>query len=152
IASGLHSSVLPVESADLLAKTLSAVGRMLWSDNDPGPVLQLWQKQIEKFPRTRLLPEKAAIFAYNRGVGLEKAGKLGTAVALYRLALNYDPHNEPVRKRLATACLHAATSEAREGRLQPALTICEESLRVLKRNEAIERLRNQLKQRIFEQH
>ncbi len=151
IASALHSSVLPVESADLLSKTLSAVGRMLWDDNDPGPALQLWQRHIEKFSTTPLLAEKAAIFAYNRGVELEKSGKFGTAIALYKVALSYDAGNDIVRKRLATACLHAATGDARAGRLQSALTICEESLHTLSRNEAIERLRDQLKLRLFQQ-
>lgn len=151
IATALHSSVLPVESADLLFKTLSAVGRMLWDDNDPGPALQLWQKHVEKFSTTPLLAEKAAVFAYNRGVALEKAGKFGTAIALYKLALNYDARNDVVRKRLATACLHAANGEAREGRLKPALTICEESLQALSKNEAIEQLRDQLKMRLFQQ-
>jgi tetratricopeptide (TPR) repeat protein len=150
MASALHSSVLPVESADLLAKTLSAVGRTIWNDNDPGPALQLWQKQIEKFPRTRLLAEKGAIFAYNRGVALEKAGKFGTAVALYKVALNYDAGNELVQKRLTTACYHAATAEAREGRLEAARKICDETLRVLPGNEAIGRLREQLKQRMLQ--
>jgi hypothetical protein len=53
--------------------------------------------------------------------------------------------------RLATAGLHAANCEARAGRLQPALTICEDSLRALSKNAAIERLRDQLKLRLFEQ-
>jgi serine/threonine protein kinase len=148
MASALHSSVLPVESADLLAKTLSAVGRMLWNDDDPGPALQLWQKQIEKFSSTRLLAEKAAIFAYNRGLDLEKAGKFGSAIALYKLALTYDARNDVVRKRLAAACLHAATSEVRERRLQSALTICIESLRALPGNEAIRRLQEQIELRM----
>jgi serine/threonine protein kinase len=150
-ASTLHSSALPVESADLLAKTLSAVGRTIWNDSDPGPALQLWQKQIEKFPRSRLLAEKAAIFAYNRGLALEKVGKFGTAVALYKVALNYDAGNELVQKRLATACYHAATAEAREGRLDPARRICDETLRALPGNQAISQLREQLKQRMLQE-
>jgi serine/threonine protein kinase len=148
-ASTLHSSVLPVESADLLAKTLSAVGRTIWNDSDPGPALQLWQKQIEKFPKTRLLAEKAAIFAYNRGVALEKVAKFVTAVALYKVALNYDAGNDLVQKRLATACFHAATAEAREGRLDAARKICDETLRALPGNQAISKLREQIKQGIM---
>jgi tetratricopeptide (TPR) repeat protein len=142
--------VLPVESADLLAKTLSAVGRTLWKDDDPGPALQLWQKQIERFSKTRLLAEKGAIFAYNRALELEKAGKFGTAVALYKVALNYDTANELVQKRLANACLHAATSEAQAGRFEAAQKICQESLVALPGNRAIVRLRDQLKRGIFE--
>jgi serine/threonine protein kinase len=147
ISSALHASVLPIESADLLAKTLSAVGRTLWNDDDPGPALQLWQKTIERFSKTRLLAEKGAIFAYNRALGLEQAGKFGTAVALYKVALNYDAGNELVQKRLAHACQHVATSEAQAGRLEAALKICDESLQSLPGHKAIVRLRDQLRQR-----
>jgi serine/threonine protein kinase len=149
LASALHGSVLPVESADLLAKTLSAVGRMLWSDDDPGPALQLWQKYVDKFSNTALLAEKAANFAYNRGVALEKGGKFGTAVALYKLALNYDPDNSLVRKRLESSCLYAALNEVKKGRLEPALTICDESLQALPGNEALLRLRDQIRVRMM---
>jgi serine/threonine protein kinase len=150
LASALHASVVPLESADILAKTLSAAGRMLWNDNDPGPALQLWQKYVQKYPRTGLLAEKAAIFAYNRGVDLEKRGKFGTAIALYKVARNHDPHNDLVEKRLATACMHAAISEAKQGRIEAALKICDESLRALPRNETLARLRDQLKLQAME--
>ncbi|MFN0054446.1 MAG: protein kinase domain-containing protein [Planctomycetales bacterium] len=145
IAAGLHASVLPVDSADLLAKTLSAAGRVLWSDDDPGPALQLWQKLIERFPKTKLLAEKGAVFAYNRGVALEQAGKFSSAIVLYRQAMSYDPRNEVLRKRLATASLNAAANEARARRWPQALAICDEALRALPGHAGLEKLRTQIR-------
>ncbi|MBS0267091.1 MAG: protein kinase [Planctomycetes bacterium] len=145
MAASLHASVVIAGSGELLAKCLSAAGRMLWRDADPGPALQLWQKYIQKFPHTQLLAEKAAVFAYNRGVDLEKSGKFATSMALYKIALSHDPGNEVVRRRLSTASLHAATAEVRQGRMDKALKICEEALRAVPGDQLLERLRDQLK-------